>query len=187
MESVGYELFVPDSHYVCELSNFDWEQKEPLRLMVDELLLGKRKKGLVLIGDPGVGKTHLIVGMFKEALRKDMLLGKDVMFRKWSDLVQDMQLSITQNLFPERVLESSIASLFLLDDVRPVGGKLWNDVLKKVIELVYERELVGVLSTNANSVDDLVRLWQLEDYYLSRLLGCFDIVLVRGRDRRVES
>lgn len=187
MESSAYEIFVPDSHYSCELSTFDWEKKERLRVMVDELLLGKRKKGLILIGDPGVGKTHLMVSVFKEALRKDMLLGKDVMFRKWSDLVQDMQLGISQYLFPERILESSMVSLFLLDDVRPVGGKLWNDVLKKMIELIYERELVGVLSTNANSVDDLVRLWQLEDYYLSRLMGCFDIVLVRGRDRRVEA
>lgn len=183
--SLGYELFVPESHVNCTLTFFDWEKKEALREMVSGIVDGKRQKGMALIGDPGVGKTHLMVGMFKEMLSRGAMLGKDVLFLSWSEFIQDLFDSMAVGVSPESILERVTVGVLLIDDIRPMGGKMWQDILRKLIEKLYDTEGLAVLSTNANSIEDLVKAWQLEDYWLSRLLARFEIVLVRGKDRRI--
>lgn len=180
------EMFVPASHIQCSLLNFDWTKKATLKTMVDDLINGKREKGIVLIGDPGVGKSHLMVGMFKKMLEMNKNIGNDVMYIEWMKFVQETLDCMKFGVIPERVIDRLVVNLFLVDDIRPCwSGRIWTDMLKKLIEKIYEEKKVGVLSTNATSIDNLVKVWQIEDYWLSRLVSSFDVVEMRGEDRRL--
>lgn len=183
--STGFELFVPESHLACTLSSFDWEKKEQLKDLLQGIVDGTRKKGLLLIGDPGVGKTHLMVATFKAMLDQGAVLGQDVLFLQWSQFIQEMHVALQMSLIPEHILARLVAKVLFVDDIHQVGGRVWNDLLKKLIEQVYDSERLAVLSTNANTPEELVRVWNLEDYWYSRLVARFDIVHVKGKDRRL--
>ena len=185
--SKQYELFVPESHFNCELSNFDWTGKNALRGMVEDLVSGKRDRGLVLIGDPGIGKSHILVGIFRELLDKGKLLGTDVLFMEFQPFVNDTIDKMKLGVLPENVVNDFMAKVLIIDDIRPCwSGRMWGDILKRIIEKSYEEGSTLVMATNADTVDDLAKVWQIEDYYLSRLSSLVDIVLMKGKDRRVE-
>lgn len=187
MSDNGLSLFVSNSHIDCSLDNFDWTKKEKLRKVIEDVIEGKSKKGLLLIGNPGVGKTHLMVGIFRALLEKGGLIGVDVWYESWAGLIQELVTDIGTGVTLENVVDRVLSSnVVLLDDVKPAAGKIWEDILRKVIVKVYEEERVAVLSTNASSLDELIAVWKLEDYYISRILERFSIIEVVGKDRRVE-
>lgn len=187
MEDKSYTLFVPESHFNCELSNFDWKDKSILKKMVYDFLDEKRDKGIVLIGDPGIGKTHLLIGIFRELLNKGANLGSDILFIEFQKFVNEMMdMCKVQGLLPENVVSQFNAKVLIVDDVRPHwSGKFSLGILKRLIEVCYEEKKFLFMSTNANSIDDLAKVWQIEDYYLSRLVSISDICFVKGKDRRV--
>ena len=185
-QSITYTFFIQESHYHCSLDNFDWEGKATLKLMVEGILSGERKKGLVLIGDPGVGKTHLMVGLFRKLLEMGKLPGADVLYLEWQSFLQNTFDTMKIGVKPENVINCFKAGLYIVDDIRPIwSGRMWADTLKRLIEKVYEEKSSLVLSTNAGTVDELIKRWDLEDYWMSRLCSVADIVLVKGEDRRV--
>jgi DNA replication protein DnaC len=187
MENQAYKLFIPESHYSCSLANFDFSGKNALRSMVEDLVNGKRDRGLVLIGDPGVGKTHLLIGMFRELLNKGKVLGTDVLFFEFQAFVNDIIDKMKLGILPENVVNDLMAKVLIVDDVRQCwSGRIWTDILKRIIEKSYEEGNILLASTNADTVDDLAKVWQIEDYWLSRLCERCEIVLMKGKDRRVE-
>jgi hypothetical protein len=75
----------------------------------------------------------------------------------------------------------------IVDDVRPSWtGKFAGGILRRIIESAYESGKILLMSTNAENPDDLAKVWNVEDYYLSRLAEISDIVLVKGKDHRLE-
>jgi len=75
---------VPDSHKRCTFDSFKWtEGKKGLRTALEEFA-GGSGKGMVLIGKPGIGKTHLMVATYLYAQDKYMKFpGSDIIFFDW--------------------------------------------------------------------------------------------------------
>jgi len=179
------ELFVPPSHSQCSLENFDWKGYQKIKELVDSVLEGKEGRGFVLFGDPGIGKTHLLVGLFRKFVEQGKIIGSEVMFYVWSDLVNEIVMVMQEKVIPEVVMDRLVLpEILIIDDIRPSWGRVWNDLLKRFIEKSYDRKGRIFLSTNAESVDDLVQRWQLEDYWLSRLKDLVIFVKMKGKDRR---
>jgi len=186
--SEQYKLFVPDSHENCTLANFDWAGKAALKVLVEEVVSGKSKKGFILIGNPGVGKSHILVAIFRELLEKGKVLGSDILFLEFCKFVtESMDMCKIDGLLPENVVDQIPAKIMIIDDVRPHwSGKFAGGILRRMIESAYENGKILIMSTNAENPDDLVKVWNIEDYYASRLAEIATICLVKGKDWRVE-
>lgn len=64
---------LPRSHYHCSLANFAWDAVKPLKLRahVEAFLagaVGGQWPHLVLLGEPGIGKTHIGVAVYRYAV-----------------------------------------------------------------------------------------------------------------------
>jgi len=185
--SEAYKLFVPDSHINCSLENFDWTGKVQLKTMVEEVVSAQRKKGLILIGNPGVGKSHLMVSIFRKLVDEGMNLGSDILYLEFTKFVAECMDFCKNGLLPENVVDQIPAKVLLVDDVRPHwSGKFAGGILRRFIEGAYENGKILLMSTNAENADDLAKVWNIEDYYMSRLGEIATIVLVKGKDHRLE-
>lgn len=180
------DIFVPESHIKCTLDNFDWKGREKLRPLIDSFCNSETTRGLILIGLPGVGKTHLAVGVFRQLLEDGIQIGSDgVLFLEWRKLLQELFEGLNSTS-PETVVNRILdARIVILDDIRPMRGQLWVDVIKAIIEGAYERQTKLLITANFEDDRDLIRTWQLEDYWVSRLASIVDIVKVKGKDYRI--
>jgi len=186
MESKLIDVWVPETHIGKTLENFDWSDCPKVKDVVCKVC--EKDVGLVLFGDPGVGKTHILVGMFTEfVVKRGLIVGQDILFCQWSDLINEI-IEVTKDgkVFCEEVVDriTSWISIMIVDDIRPGWGRVWNDVLKRLVEKMYERKIKFICSTNAEGVDDLVVRLQLEDYWLSRLKEMCVFVKLQGQDKR---
>lgn len=177
------DYFLPESHRGCSLDSFDWKDVKKAKPIVEASLVGG--KGLFLIGDPGIGKTHLLSSIFRYYMEEGCLFGKDVVFVQWSDLVTEMVSVMEYGKIPESVMDRiTNVKILLVDDIRPGWGRVWNDVFKRLVEKAYEKGTRLFLTTNAESVDDLVGRLNIEDYWLSRLNSLCTFIKLKGEDRR---
>jgi len=178
-------ILVPDSHRDKTLEDFDWQQLKPLKLRILSYLDESSPKGMIFIGDPGVGKTHLMIGIFKKLLDEGRLLGSEVLYIEWFELIRQQRLLINQKADAD-IMVRDLPHLFLIDDIKPDDTKLWHNTLQRVIEETYSEQKSGILSTNADNLEQLIERWELQDYYVSRLLSCFDIIKIKGKDWRID-
>jgi len=75
----------------------------------------------------------------------------------------------------------------LIDDVKPEStGSFWQQMLELVIESAYNSTTKIILSTNADDNEELITRWNLSDYHVSRLGSLTDIIVLKGKDKRVE-
>lgn len=81
--------------YVKGLADFDWDfQPSVPRAEIEELAtlrFVERAENVLLVGSPGVGKTHLAVALGIEAVRA----GREVRFVDCARLVEDLDVSAT--------------------------------------------------------------------------------------------
>src|ERR1700686_748737 len=85
---------IPKRYEHCELSNFEFEGPQlnlaPARMaacrFVEEYPLNKT--GLLLVGEAGLGKTHLAVGIAKALIREK---GIECVFYDYADLLKQIQ------------------------------------------------------------------------------------------------
>ena len=183
------ELWVPESHHHCTVDNFDFSGMPTLRGMTMQFLTGELDHGLFMFGDPGIGKSHLAVAIFRELVEsQQMIVGQDVLYVSWSDTIKEIWDAISSSSggnVPENVAERiTRVKILIMDDIRPGVGKVWGDFLRRVVEKVYENRTLWVVTANLESMDELKERWALEDYWISRMSDCVKFVRLRGEDRR---
>lgn len=178
---------VSRQHYDCHLHNFNWSWtnvgnrgKKTVENFLEEWENGEDPH-LILIGPPGVGKTHLAVGIYRYGVFKKDLSSS--VYIHVPDFCHEVKQSFnkTDNVDPFSILDN--ASLVILDDL--FGRELtdWESkhVIPRLLSTAYNNLAALVITTNYSKESMQSRLHPHE---FSRLFANGKIMIIKGEDRR---
>ena len=99
------------------LATFDWlfNGKSINRSSMEELATGefiRRRENLVLLGQSGVGKSHLVQAIGQQAC----VLGWRVRYTTSANLLQELKASLADQTLPSRVREYARPDLLIIDE-----------------------------------------------------------------------
>lgn len=122
------------------LADFDWTfQPSVPRPLLEELsTLGfmERAENVLLVGSPGVGKTHLTVAIGVEAVRA----GREVKFIDCARLVDDLRDARARGILKKRLKYHAHSKLLIIDELGYLdideGGA---DLLFRLVNTRYEQ------------------------------------------------
>ncbi len=148
---------IPRRYELCRLSNFETEYAGAHSTLGGARLKCERyvdeyprlEYGLLFIGQPGVGKTHLAVGVLSALLDRYSISGRFVDYR---DLLRDIQesynpVSETSELQVLRPLLE--ADVLLLDDLGARRPSPWVfDTVTHILNDRYNRKRITLITTN---------------------------------------
>ncbi|NPB07539.1 MAG: ATP-binding protein [Aquificae bacterium] len=148
-------------------------------------------KGLTFVGSPGVGKTHLAVGILKAIYEKTRVRG---LFFDTKDLIYRIKASIEEGKDRKIIKLVLNYPLLVLDDL---GSERLNDWQRELISYIISQRYNNMKSTIITTNYSLERGESLSGvgYDLSSRLGenvvskiyeMNEIVIITGRDRRKE-
>lgn len=134
--------------YVKTLADFDFSFQPSLsRPVVEDLAtMGflERKENVVLVGSPGVGKTHIAVALGVEAVRCRKL----TYFADCQRLVDDLRRAASKGQLERRMRFYAHLSLLILDELGYLGiDKEGADLLFQLVSRRYERRST-IVTTN---------------------------------------
>jgi len=179
---------VPEEHKNSTYDSFDWTNKEQLREILLQFVSGEREKGLVLIGKPGVGKSHLMVGTYFELQEKGIFPGSGVVYFDYQNLLNYLRDGFQLKIRGDAAIESlCMVRYLIIDDIKPEPrGEFWKEILEQIFEYCYNNQTKILLSTNADDSDELISRWGLMDYHVSRLTHMADVIALQGEDYRAK-
>ncbi|MFQ5525725.1 MAG: ATP-binding protein [Thermoanaerobaculia bacterium] len=155
---------IPDRYAGCSLENFKIEHPDPVEQ--DQLFAAREQShryvesfitqngsfatsGLLFVGRPGVGKTHLAVAVLKELIVRYHV---DARFEDFTSLIHRIQATFepgtvdSKHAILRRVTE---AELLVLDDLGAQKLSDWvTEILYLVINTRYNRKLATIFTTN---------------------------------------
>lgn len=139
---------------------------------------------LLIYGPPGVGKTHLIVAMFKAAIYyAEGIVGGEQgpLFVVWRSLVDDYKDGFSTNTAESRLQEYLKAQILFLDDITTNVTDMERNLLGKIIATRYDQNKYLVTTSNDGPERLMLVMGQHEaSRFSSRLVK----VHIAGRDRR---
>ena len=130
------------------LDDFDFAAQPSLnRVLVAELMRGEivdRRESVILVGNPGTGKTHQATALAAQACRR----GKRVRFYRVTELVTQLLEAREERLLLRLKGQLGRLDLLVLDELGYVpASKTGAELLFDVISTAYERTSV-VITTN---------------------------------------
>jgi len=150
--------------------------------------------GLLFMGQPGVGKTHLAVGIIKRLIHEK---GVECLFRTFPELLKEIQ-----NTYNPRTQASELsllapvldAEVLVLDELGAQNPSSWvRDTVSYILNYRYNENRVTVLTTNyldeqnrrdaRRAVADCL-VDRIGDRMRSRLYEMCKTVTMTGRDFR---
>jgi DNA replication protein DnaC len=171
------------------LESFEFKAQPSLnKMLVNELMRGAylaNRESIILIGQPGTGKTHIATAFGIKACQ----LGKKVKFYRVTDLITKMiEARDERNL--ER-LKRGLASLdlLILDELGYVpASKLGSELFFDVISTAYERTSV-IVTTNLpfDQWTEVLGTQRLTGAVLDRLTHRCHILEASGESYRLKS
>ncbi len=130
------------------LEDFDFKAQPSLKkTLISELMRGayiQQRENLLLVGNPGTGKTHLATALGMAACG----LGRKVRFWRTTELITQLMEARDQRVLGKLKLQLSKLDLLILDELGYVpASKLGAELLFDVISNAYERTSV-IVTTN---------------------------------------
>lgn len=143
---------------------------------------GERRRGLLMVGEPGRGKTHLMVGLLRLALEH----GRLACWHNVIELVHRVQDTYSRDwIGPNRsqIVENICSyQLVLLDDLgKERDSEDVQTLLYELIDGLYQRRRSVVISTNL-SIEQYAERY--DPAIRSRLKEMCNTLAVAGEDRR---
>lgn len=128
--------------------------------------------GLLFMGPPGVGKTHLAVGIVKKLIREKSV---SCLFRTFPDLLKEIQLSYSaismssELTLLQPVLESEV---LLLDELGAQTPSAWvKETVAYILNYRYAENKTTILTTNYLDQEDLKSPRKSISYSLTERIG----------------
>ncbi|ETR67278.1 MAG: IstB ATP binding domain-containing protein [Candidatus Magnetoglobus multicellularis str. Araruama] len=145
----------------------------------------RQKKNLILIGNPGTGKTHLAIALGIKALKK----GFKVLFTATSDLLLALHSAKADNSFFQKLNSFLTPDLLIIDELgfKKLPGFAANDFFE-VISKRYEKASIIITSNKSFELwgdifDDSI----LASAILDRIVHHSSVVHIKGRSFRSAS
>ena len=184
----NYLFYIPTAFHNCTLDNFDWRDQSPLLYNGVKSFIEGEIRGLYLHGMYGVGKTHLLVALYRVLLAQEDDVS-DIYYINFEELIHEVQskLDIKEPVTEYLDIFCEVGTLFM-DDITAtltVRGKQTNqdEILRKIINKRYENELSTCFTSNL-SLSQLIKDELLHPHAVSRIQGMCVSLLVKGKDRR---
>lgn len=130
------------------LEDFDFAAQPSLnKVLVAELMRGgfvEQRESVILLGNPGTGKTHLAIALAVEACRR----GQRVRFWRVTELITQLLEAREERLLLRLKSQLARLDLLVLDELGYVpASKVGAELLFDVISTAYERTSV-IVTTN---------------------------------------
>ncbi len=175
--------------FIKTMEEFDFSfqpgigEKEMLRLGALEFI--ENKGNLVFLGPPGVGKTHLAVGLGIKACRAKYR----VLFVTAQKLIEELMLSVRDGSITQKLLAYSRLDLLIIDELgyMPISREQAN-LLFQLISLRYERGAI-ILTSNYN-FDDWGKVFQdnvVAAAIIDRIVHHAKIFYINGSSYRLKN
>lgn len=151
---------IPPRYQRCTLENFIAYDNEKLlaalryaRRFVEEF--PHAPKGLMLIGPPGIGKTHIAVAVLREAIRRTGLRG---VYHDTRALLRDLRSTYNPSL---NAAESEVirpvmtADLLVLDDLGAERMTDWvEETMSSIVNTRYNERRLTIFTSNYEDIPD---------------------------------
>lgn len=182
----NYLFYIPKAFHHCTLDDFDWKGQTPdLIKMVKKFIEGE-VRGLYLFGTFGVGKTHLLVALYRVMVAKEDDIS-DVYYISFEELLHELQSKLDARESTTEYVDffCEVGTLFI-DDITTVLSQnrdFPKEILRKIINQRYDNNLRTCFTSNSDLVQ-LARDKQLHPHAISRIEGMCEVIMVKGKDRR---
>lgn len=170
------------------LEDFDWSFNTSIkRAQVYELASGhfiRQRRDLLLLGPPGLGKSHLAQALGAQAIKMGFL----VLYRSIFDLVRELQAEVPPAELERCLARYLKADLLIIDDIGlktlpPKSG----EILLEIIVRRYENR--STIMTSNRPIEDWGQLFNdvpAATAILDRFLHHAEIIQMTGRSYRLQ-
>jgi DNA replication protein DnaC len=151
---------IPPRYQRCEFSNF---LTYPNERLLNAVAAAKRfadtfpvvDKGLLIIGPPGIGKTHLAVSAFKQAVRTTGVRGYYYDTRALLTKIRSTYNTLTKTAEMDVIRPVMDAPLLILDDLGAERLTDWvEETMNVIVNARYNAKLPTIFTSNYEDVPD---------------------------------
>jgi DNA replication protein DnaC len=159
---------IPPRYARCDLSNFLVYPNEKLR---NALTRAKKfsetfpavTKGLCLVGQPGIGKTHIAVGVLRESIQRTGARGLFYDVRELLKMIRSTYNPVVRTAEMDVLRPVMEAELLVLDDLGAEKPSEWvEETMNLIVNTRYNERRPTIFTTNYEDTPDDANLDSLK-------------------------